>query len=323
MNRYALLAALVACKGSSGGGSADDDVLLAKLPGNNVALFGGDVAKVQKYAMSLLSAAVATAGGGDAWDDCFTGARAVGAIAYHDEKVTVTTAYRGLTLDGLEACATKAGLRADRKKHSIDVHVKTGIGTSTRWFRALSEGAVYTSITSSEGLMMMFHATSKAEDPTGGSGTLRSHASDEPGLVALAAAVDHRHALWFAASAEGTPLAAHVRDATGWIDIDGGLSAEVTVTPVATDDADHIAAAFTDMKQAAASETPAVRAVFAGITVARDHDHLKFSAKIADADLRAAAGDIAALSIAVLGGVGRSATSPASAPSLPAPPSPP
>ena len=46
----------------------------------------------------------------------------------------------------------------------------------------------------------------------------------------------------------------------------------------------NIAAGFAAMKQAAASETPAIQAVFAGITLARDHDHLKFSAKLADTD---------------------------------------
>jgi hypothetical protein len=213
----------------------DEAALLRDLPGGNIALLGGHYDRLQSLMHTalgrLMDRAAAASGIQDQIQTLVSCARGedvhvVGGLALAGSRLTVRNVTDGVRLSDLAACATRAGFSphqdADGKYMAIEMtlnKVRSSIS-----YLVLPDGVLY----SRQAIGAGATAASRAELEADAANTKKT-----PGdlhLIELARRADRTKTVWFAGSGEGTPVAGHLGDVLGAIELDAGGGIRLDLT---------------------------------------------------------------------------------------------
>jgi len=299
MKRAALVSvmALVACgkSGSKGSGdlSSGEVSLLKEVPGGNQAVFGGNYMKMQHFMQSTLGKAVSSMMKDekqDKWMSCFaqfTNMKIAGGLAYTDGKAQMRMVFSGLKLADLQGCATQAGFPAtmDQDNKYLSIDIETMGQTMTQGYLALPSGDLYMRVA-----MGGFGLGVPSVEPTTRAQAEADVATpthaDADKVTALAAKVDRSRTFWFAGSAAGTPIASKLGEVYGSIDLEAGISMDVTVQVADAKMADQAEDGIKMVKKSADQMPGDLKGVIEGLDFSRDGDHLRFAVKVNEAQLK-------------------------------------
>ena len=294
--------ALAGCekaKTKSSGPLGDADVAMLKdLPGGNVALIGGNYMKMQNFMQSSLGQfaedAMEKAGAGKGFKDwmaCFADhkdLKIAGGVAL-TAGLEMRLAFRGMTIDQIDACATKAGFThtLDPDHKYVEIEVPAGLaGTAAQGYLALPDGTVYNRQRMQISLIPTVDAATRDELEQDVKNLSTSNAANDKALVALAAKADRSKSFWFAGSGKGTPVADKLGDIYGALDVDGGLKMDVTIGFTDKTVAKQLEDGLDQVKKMKSSLPADMRDIFDGIDLHRDGGDVRIVAKLTDAQLK-------------------------------------
>lgn len=283
---------------TSGSLAANETALLASLPPGNTALIGGNYLRFQKHlqdsAMSKLMSALNNSSPGiSEWTNCFVDAKAVtmlGSVKLDGRAVAMRFVMNGMDVAYIEGCAKRASFATtvdpDRKFIAIDMPHPAG--TMRTGYLVLPSGLLYTrqaiSLVDATGLpAAVDRASLEAEIAALANGT----AAEDTALVAAMSSVDRSRAMWFVGSGAGTPIADKLGLVAGTMDIERGLSIDVTAQIVDADLADQIEKGVPEARKQGALLGDSVKAVLDQLTFSRAGDRLRFALTIDNAQLEA------------------------------------
>jgi hypothetical protein len=290
--------AFAACgKGSgpkgSGAVSQDELALFRELPGNNVALFGGNYVKMQNFMSSTLGKTLAATMKNDkaeAWMNCFASfktMRVAGGVTTAGKDVTLRIVFTGLKPSDIADCAKKSDfqttLDADGKFVSVDV--ATGAMMVNQGYLQLPTGGIYSRTIVSLGGIPTISSGSRADLEADVQASTKSTAADDTKLIALLAKADRSKTFWFAGNAAGTPIGDKIGEVYGSFDLDSGLALDVTVQVKDSKMVDKIEQGVSEAKKMADKMPGDLKSVIEGLEFSRDGDHVRFADKLTESQL--------------------------------------
>lgn len=276
----------------------DETAMLASLPSGNVGLFGGNLLRFQKYLsdspVSRLMGAM-TQGTGTSmteWMSCFVEVKNVkmlGGVKLDAGHVDMAFVMSGMQLSQLEACAKRAGfpttLDADQK--FLGVEFPNLQGPVKGGYLVVAGGMLYSRVT------MDFPVTRSVmidramlEGDVASIAKLGSAATDKA-LVAQIGSVDRTKAVWFVASAAGTPVGDKIGTAHGTFEIADGVALDVTVQVLDQELANKVADGIAKAKKQADALGEPMKSVLEKLQFIHDGDQLRVLASITNAQLNA------------------------------------
>ena len=284
--------------------SADESAMLAHLPAKNVALVGGNFAKLQKAvsdsALSRMMGSLAQSSGpGMAeWMKCYAETKSVemlGAVKLDAAHIDIEYVMRGMDLAQLETCAKRAGfpttLDADHKYLAMDF--PSPQGPMKTGYLALPDGMLYTRASMQFGaksIIPIDRAT--LEQDIASIATVGSAATDKV-LIDQIPSVDRSKAVWFVGNGAGTPIADKVGIVYGTFDVGNVLAFDITAQVIDKTLVDQIAKGVPEAKQQAGMIGSAVKAVADTLVFNRNGDRLRFRLAIDVAQLDAMGKELA------------------------------
>jgi hypothetical protein len=293
-----VLVALVALAGcekdgipskASGALAQDESSLLATLPGGNVALFGGNYLRLQDFFQKsafarLMGDMERMSPGMTTWAECFidTGGRGLtmmGAISYDGGELVMRYVMKGFGVTEVQACAGKArfetSLDADGKFVSIEM--PSAFGPVRTGYLVLPGGALLTRTAMPfPPTTMKPVATTRADLEADVAAAARGNATADTMLTAELARIDRNRAVWFVADASDTPAGDKLGLVRGWIDVDDGISFDLTVQLRDPSLAGEVARGIPELKKQAVMLGDEVGAVVRGLRFERKGDRLRF-----------------------------------------------
>ncbi len=296
-----VLVAFAGCEKSgtspaSGKPSASESALLADLPKGNLALFGGNYMKFQKYLQSsplgtLITSLDKTAPGVSEWTNCFVevpGVSMIGGVKLAGTGLELRLVMKGLSLDVIETCAKRAGfpVTIDPDQKFITLEMKSAVGPMHLGYLVLADGALYNRQAFPLGRPMtappaVDRATLEADAAALSAGT----AAQDTNLIAQIDAIDRTKAIWFVGSGAGTAVADKLGDVHGSIDIANGMSFDITAQIKDTALASKIADGVPQMKKQAKLLGGDLGAVVEKLNLVRKGDQLHFALTLDNAEL--------------------------------------
>jgi hypothetical protein len=299
-----VLFALVACEksGSKGSGemSGADLDLFRSLPAGQTVVFGGNYMKLQNFMTNSAAGKLARqlseslGKGMKEWMDCFSDLK--------DLKIAGTASFvgksggemrmvmAGATLDQLVGCANKAGFKitpASDGKY-VGIEIPSPMGAQTQGYLKLANGALYTrQMFSLAGGMPTVTPATRDNLEADIAGIAKNSVAEDSKMQAILAKADRSKTVWFAGSADGTPLSDKVGELYGSLDISPGLAFDVTAQITNADLAKKIEDGVDQMKKMADKMPSELKSVIEDLQLKRDGDRLRFIAKISDAQLAA------------------------------------
>jgi hypothetical protein len=310
----ACVMALAACGkggGAKGSGAISQDELglFRELPGNNVALFGGNYMKMQNFMSSTIGKSLTASmkdEKSEAWMTCFTSfkdMKIVGGIASAGKDVTMRIVFSGLKPQDIADCAKKGDFKttldADGKFVSVDV-AAAGM-TVNQGYLSLPSGKMYSRTTISLGGLPSFSSGSRADLEADIQQSTKVTAADDTKVVGLLAKVDRSKTFWFAGTAKDTPLADKLGEVYGSVDLDGGMAIDVTVQLNDGKMVDKIEEGVKEAKKMSDKMPGDLKGVIDGLEFSRDGDHVRFADKLTEAQLT----NLMSLGGMGMGGMGR------------------
>jgi hypothetical protein len=283
---------------ASGPLAGDDLSLLHDLPGGNVALMGGNYMKMQDFMQSTLGKLAQRTmnqlsgdKGFTEWMQCFAEMkqlRMAGGVAF-DGDLDMRLAFKGITLQQVDACAKRAGFShtLDPDGKYIAVGVPVLADTVEQGYLLLPDGAVYSRQRMKLGLGAKVTPATRGELEADMAAAAKASAADDKALVALAAKVDRSRTVWFAGSAANTPAASKVGDVYGTVDIDAGLKMNITVVFKDGELASQIESGLAQARKMADRMPPEVRSLLDHVELHRDGNTIRFVASVSDSQLEA------------------------------------
>jgi hypothetical protein len=273
--------------------AADVELFKSLPPGDGA--FGGNYMKLQNFMSSSFGAAAmqmaeSISPGMKAWSECFTGLKDMqiaGTFKIHAE-VELAIVMKGLEIKQLGDCAAKASFKAatDPDNKFIAIEIPNAMGTVTQGYLKLANGALYTRQGFTISAAPQFAKVGRAELEADAAGFAKANAADDKKLQEMISKVDRSKTLWFAGSANNTPIADKVGDMWGSIDIDGGMAMDVTVQVKDGEMATKVVEGLAQAKKMANSLPPDLKGVIEGIDVSRDGDHLHGKIKMTEAQIK-------------------------------------
>jgi hypothetical protein len=283
---------------SSGPLGDDDLAMLRDLPGNNVALMGGNYMKMQNFMQSSLGQlaedAMDKAGAGKGFKDwmaCFADMKTlkiVGGAALNDG-LEMRLAFRNVTIDQIDGCAKRAGFThtIDPDHKFVEIEVPGPLGqTYAQGYLALADGTVYNRQRIAISILPTVDPASREDLETDTKNLSKSNATDDKALLALAAKANRGGTFWFAGSAAHTPAASKLGDVYGSIDIDGGLAADVTIGFTDKSLAKQLEEGLDQAKKMSDKLPADMRSMIDGIKLDRDGGSVRIVAKLTDAQIK-------------------------------------
>jgi hypothetical protein len=297
---FALATVLVAAAGcekegakDSGPLGASDVTLLSHIPGGNAAIFGGNYMKMQDFMQSSFGTMTTellekTSGssGFKAYMDCFAKVKltAAGGVALTGDGVAMRFAMRGPTLKDVKTCADAgkftATLDPDGKYLAIEIPVYGK--PNTTGYLALADGTLYARQTM-ESLTGM-RSASRAELEADAAGTKTSNATNDKGLMALAAKTDRSKTVWIVGSGAGTPVADKVGDVRCAMGLDSGLDIALDLELEDTSMAKQLEDGLAQTRKNSALP-PQVKSLLDSVKLRRDGGNIHVDAKLSEAQL--------------------------------------
>ena len=295
-------------KGKSSGPLGDDDIAMFKdLPGGNVALIGGNYMKMQNFMQSSLGQfaedAMEKAGAGKGFKDwmaCFADhkdLKIAGSMALSGG-FEMRLAFRGMTIDQIDACATKAGFThtLDPDHKYVEIEVPAGLaGTAAQGYLALPDGTIYNRQRMQISMLPTIESSTREDLESDAKNLATSNAAGDKALIALAAKADRGQSFWFAGSGKGTIAATYVGDVYGAMDVEDGLKMDVTVNLTDKNMAKQLEDGLDEVKKNKSVLPPDMRSLFDDISLHRDGGEVHVTAKLTDAQLK---------SLSKMGGLG-------------------
>jgi hypothetical protein len=290
--------------------SADETAMLATLPAGNVALFGGNYLRFQKYLSDsplsrLMGALTQSTGNGMAeWMNCFVAenVRALGAVNLEGAQVHMRSVMSGIQLTQLEACAKRAGFPTtmDADQKFLGIEFPNPQGPMKNGYLVVAGGLLYNRVS------MQFPVTSAmtidraALEADIASIATKGSAANDKTLVSQIGTVDRAKAIWIVASAAGTPVADKFGTARATFDIANGIAMDATVQVRDKSLADQIANSVTSAKQEARSVGGALQGVLEKLQFKRAGDQLRLQVMIDNAQMNALVDQLASMMPAAL-----------------------
>jgi len=259
-----------------------DSPLFKDVPGNNIALFGGNIPKLQDWLQSTFSSAVENAAasvigrGFKTWMECFAGARdlrTAAGLALVDGQAEIRTAMTGIGLRDLVRCAKESGFEAnldgDGKYLVIETAVRNKVVSLS--YLELRDHAVYSRQRFVLGASSPLVTRAELEADQVSAAT--SSAADDKDLLAIAREVD-RTAMWVAGTGRRTPFADKVGEAYGTFDVSRGLRV-VLVAEIPNETLrEQLINAYYSAKKHDDKLTPEQRALLGGVELRDDGGRL-------------------------------------------------
>jgi hypothetical protein len=287
-------------KGKTSGPLGDSEISLLKdLPGGNVAIMGGNYMKMQNFMQSSLGQLAEDAmekSGADMkgmkdWMQCFAEMKqlsVVGGVAF-EGAVEMRLAFKGTTLDAVDACAKKAGfthtLDPDKKYLEIEVPGPGGI-TAAQGYLQLADGVIYNRQTLAISLFPSVESATREDLEADAAKAKTLNAAGDKQLVALAAKADRSQTFWFAGSGKGTPIADKLGDVYGSLDIDGGIKADVMIGFTDKALAGQLEDGLAQAKKMSDQLPPDMRSILEDLSLHRDGSSVRIVAKLSDAQIK-------------------------------------
>jgi hypothetical protein len=286
--------------------SGDELALFRDVPGNNVALFGGNYMKMQNFMSSTIGKAMSASmkdEKSEAWMTCFINfkdMKIAGGVSTAGKDVTLRIAFSGLKLSDIEACAKKGEFKTtmdpDNKFLSVDVQA-AGM-TVTQGYLQLPDGKIYSRTGMELGMAPSFASAPRADLEADVAASTKASAADDTKLTGLLAKVDRSKTFWFAGNAAGTPIADKVGEMFGSVDLDSGMAIDVTVQLADAKMADKIEEGIDQAKKMADQMPGDLKGIITGLEFSRDGDHVRLADKISESQLKSL------MSMGAMGGLG-------------------
>jgi len=289
-----------ACEKSRSTLGGDDVEQLRHLPGDNLALVGGNYMKLQNFMQSSIGKMVAQMGvdasGSQSmtkWMACwakYPELRLVGAVGHHPGGIDVRLVFTGMTIENVTACANEATFtaKADPDGKYLSISIPATTITIDQGYLKLDNGALYMrqsmtlvpvpAIAPSTRADLEADLAAAAKGPT---------AADDKALLQLANKVDRARTFWFAGTGAGTSKETTLGDIYGTVDVEGGITVDLTAQIKDAALADKIEKGVGEIKKVADKMPPELKSAIEDLKLDRDGDKLHFGAKITDDQLAA------------------------------------
>lgn len=294
--------ATTACEKSSepkgsGALAAADLELFKSLPGSSNLVFGGNYMKLQDFATNsalgkLASNSLEAQGPGmKAWIKCFVDRKdmqVAGAVAFTGGKgAELRMVMRGASIKDLEGCAKQASFPSTVAPDGkfLSVEIPSQLGKQEAGYLQLANGAIYTrqafTLLDSTASVAQSTRTDLEADISG----LKETAADSARLQGILAKVDRSKTLWFAGSADGTPIADKVGELYGSIEIQPGVAVDVSAELKDTTMVNELEEGIAMAKKQAGQLPADLKSVVEGIKFKRDGNRVRLAARVTDAQL--------------------------------------
>ena len=292
--------ALGACEKSRSVLGGDDVDQLKHLPGDNLALVGGNYMKLQNFMSSsmgkMMTKLAAKSGTSEdamvKWLGCFTemkSLRLVGGVATKPGGVELRMAFSGMSIADIAKCANTAGYKntTDPDGKFLTVEMDTAMMTVKQSYLALKDGNLYSRQGMAISVMPTLDTVTRADLEGDAAKAAKQSASDDKALTALIGKADRSKTVWLVGSMAQTPFADKVGEFYGSFDMNSGLALDFTVQITDAAMADKLEGGVTDLKKAADQLPENMRGVIQGLELKRTGDHFRIGAKISDAQFQA------------------------------------
>jgi len=292
---------------SSGALGGDDVALLKQIPGDNVALFGGNYMKMQDFmntsfgkGMEDLTKAGAAAAGtefkGDlhAYFSCFSSIKTMRMVAGLglDNGMTMHMALSGITLQQIKDCADKSQQKAtldpDGKFLTIDAYAPGGNMPSAIGYLQVAGGALTMRMTMGLpglGGIPKVAVASRADLEADTAAAAKKSAADDSALVSQLGKLDRSKTVWFAGSGKGTPLATKLGDVSGTMDFGNGLTIDTTVQLTDSKLVKQVDEGMAQLKQMKDQIPPDFRSILDALKYDKSGDTVHFALAVNDEQL--------------------------------------
>jgi len=269
----------------SGPLAAADAALLARLPADTFAIFGGNYLAMQRFMADgpmqavegIMDKAVPGAG---AWTSCYTerfdapNAKMVGALSMAPGGVAMRIVSSGVDLATLKGCADQAGLPATLDADGRYLAVELPAPSPRAVYLALPTGELYTKAIIALPLPGFAGGTPPPIDRAALDADLAAlatgTAATAANLAAAMAKVDRSRAVWFVADASSTPFAKYLGVAYGTFDVGDALEIDVAFDVQDAALAATLPGKLAEARREFASPPPALRAQMAALAPAVD-----------------------------------------------------
>jgi hypothetical protein len=262
----ALVCSVTACEKAapsshgSGAMTKRESDLLAHLPSGANIVFGGSLygmqKRMQESAIGKLSAQM-NPPEMTKWNDCLAAKNIdmAGTLTVNGGELSVRVFMKGVNVVDLDTCAKQAGLPsaldADGKVVTIDGKSQ---GLDVRMPYLAVDGGVYGVVSVGDlgaaalGGKPSVRTLSRADLEREAAALPTDNAAGDARLAKLLPKIDRRKMIWFAGTAEGTPIADKVVLGYGSFSIEHGMQIDVTIQPASAADADRALSGFHEMK---------------------------------------------------------------------------
>lgn len=304
-----VLASLVACEKAkapenhgSGAMTRTESDLLTHLPSGAHVVFGGSFYNLQKRlresALGRASAAV-TPPALMAYNDCMAGKNLdmAGTATFEGDELSVRVYMRGITVADLDTCAKSAGLPAQLDPDGQMVVIETAMqDVTTRMPYLAYDHGVYGVVAMGDlgalagGAKPSVRTPARADLEREVAGLAQHNAAGDARIAKLLPKIDRRKMMWFAGSAEGTPLDDKLELGYGSFDVASGISIDVTVVLADPADGDHALQQFRDMRSKLSmipANMSAIKDVVRAIRLEHADGGLRFQVSLTDAQVDA------------------------------------
>jgi hypothetical protein len=309
---------LAACEKSDGGkasgplSSADAELFKSLPTGSNV-VFGGNYMKLQNFmqntALGKMTKQMTDAAGKGLteWMECFAALKdlkVAGAVSMAGKKgAELRMVFSGAGVKDITNCANKAGFKvtADADNKFVGIEVVNPMGNQTQGYLVLPSGNIYTRQAFSLGGMMSVTPATRAELEGDVAGLAKGTVADDKKIQDLVSKVDRSKTMWFAGSADGTPLADKVGEMYGSLEISPGVAIDVTVQVTDSSLAKQAEEGIDQMKSMADQLPGDLKSVVKDLEFKRNGDRLRFAVKMSDAQISSIMSTMGGM----MGGLGR------------------
>jgi hypothetical protein len=284
---------------ASGKLTDEESELMSRLPSDASIAFGGNLPRLQKQlaespVMRLARLGNDTFQGQNEWQDCLGDKPFKHMLGTVDVRSGFELRFvmTGLEMSDLVECAKKAKLpyQLDADNKFIAIEIKSPEFSTKLPYLVLDDGAIYAkySIGLSPGSSTpKFNDSGRPRMEADLVDAKKTNATDNKALLATMEKADRKKGMWFAGSAKGTLIGDYVHEMYGTLDLEGGLTMDVSVEMADSKTANKVLDSIDQARDAGGLLGKEVKSVLDAIKTKRDGDRIRFRLEVSNAQLDA------------------------------------
>ncbi len=275
---------------ASGALSADQMSMVAHLPKGSVALFGGNYMRFQNYLANSPALAKAMAmvdkrlPGTGAWMDCWANEmpklEMVGSVKIDaaTRSAAMQFVMKGVELSTVEKCTAKASFHAtvDPDGKFMSYEMPSELGTMKSGYLVLADGTLYSRQAFSFGGGPKVAVVTRADLEADVAALQQGTAQSDTALIAEAAKLDRTKSMWFVGSGANTPASDKLGVVRGTIDIENGITVDLSAEVKDGAAADRIEKMVVDAKKQTDRLPGGIGELVKALQLSRSGDTLHF-----------------------------------------------